>query len=181
MKVGDIMDIIVQKFITEVNQRFAFLKEYGYQKVECKVKSQDYYPDSEAVVKYISKTVGIEVYWYFAGANIGVVFFELQNGKIPAKMIFFGETNNASRAINLYTIARYYNKLEDKDFLLNDVDNVTIAKIRIREKIIRENMPGIINGLSNAVNKLAKNIIVGDTSIFKEIMNYQSKIIKKDI
>jgi len=173
------MDIMVQQFINEVNQKFKFLENYGYKKVEAKVENQDYYPDSEVVVKYIGRSIAVEVYWYFAGANIGVVFVELQNGEIPAKRIFFGESIDASKAINIYSIARFLNRWDDKTFLLNDVDNVTISKIKKREKVINGNMSGIIDGLSSAVNKLAKNIIAGDTSIFKEAFNYQSEVIKK--
>lgn len=173
------MDIIVQKFITKVNLSFEFIERYGYKKIEGEIQSADYYPDSEVVVKYIGKSVGIEIFWYFAGANIGVVFFELQNGEIPLKKIFFGEPIDASRAINLYSLAEYLNKRDDKLFLLKDVDNVTFAKIKKREKVINENMSGIIDGLSTAVSKLAVSIINGDTSIFKDVMDYQTKLIKK--
>ena len=173
------MDIIVQQFITEVNMKFAFLEIYGYKKIEGEIKNADYYPDTEVVVKYIGESVGVEIYWYYAGANIGVVFVELQNGEIPARKIFFGESKDTSRAINLYSLARYLNKWENKLFLLKDVDNVTIPKIKKREKVINENMSGIIDGLSTAVSKLAACIISGDTSIFKDVMDYQSELIKK--
>lgn len=174
------MDAIVQKFINEVNQKFLFLeKTFGYKKVDGSVENQDYYPDSQVVVKYIGNSVGVEVYWYFAGANIGVVFVELHNGEIPMKRIFFGDSRDASRAINLYTLARFLNNWDDKVFLLKDIDNVTIPKIKKREKVIKENMSGVVEGLSTAVSKLAVSIISGDTSTFKDVMDYQSELIKK--
>lgn len=174
------MEMIIQNFINEVYTKFSFLEEaYGYRKVDGNVENQDYYPDTQVVVKYISKSIGVEVYWYFAGANIGVVFVELSNGKFPAKRIFFGESNDAFRAINIYTLAKYLKQEDDKTFLLKDIDNVTIPKIKKREKIIKENMSGIIDGLSNAVNNLAIKIINGDTSIFKDVMCYQNELINK--
>jgi len=179
MKVGDKMDIMLQKFISEVNLKFAFLEEYGYKKIEGNIENEDYYPDSEVVVKYIGNSVGVEIYWYFAGANIGVIFFELQNGEIPAKKNFFGESKDTSRAINLYTLAKYLDKWDNKLFLLDEVDDVTIPKIKKREEEIKENMSGILDGLSTAVIKLAANIISGDTSIFKDVMHYQRELIKK--
>lgn len=100
-------------------------------------------------------------------------------GQIPAKKVFFGEPKDASRAINLYSLAMYLNKWDDKSFLLKDVDNVAMPKIKKREKVIKENMSGIIDGLSIAVSKLATSIIRGDTSIFKDVMDYQSEFIKK--
>lgn len=174
------MDTIVQKFITEVTQKFDFLeKDYGYKKIEGEINDQDYYPDAETVIKYAGKSVGIEIYWYFAGANIGVAFVELKNGKIPPKRIFFGEAMGVSRAISLYTLAGYLKQQEDSLFLLKDIDNVTISKIKKREKIINENMAGVIEGLSNAVKKLAMNIITGDIAIFSDVMKYQNELIKK--
>lgn len=173
------MDIIVLKFISEVNLKFGFLEECGYKKVDGNIRNADYFPDSKASVEYIGNSVGIEIYWYFAGANIGVVFFELQNGEIPVEKIFFGESKDASKAIGLYSLAKYLDKWDEKLFLLKDVDNVAIRNINKREKVIKENMPGIVDGLSAAVIKLAANIINGDTSIFKDVMHYQSEIIRK--
>jgi len=40
-------------------------------------------------------------------------------------------------------------------------------------------MSEIVDGLSTAVSKLASSIISGDTSIFKDVMHYQSELIKK--
>lgn len=174
------MDEIVLKFINEVSQKFSFLEDsFGYKKVDGSVEKQDYYPDSQVVVKYIGNSVGVEVYWYFAGANIGVVFVELDNGEIPTKRIFFGDSREYSRAINLYTLAGFLNNWDNKVFLLKDINNVTIHKIKKREKVINENMSGVIAGLSNAVSKLATSIISGDTSSFKDVINYQSELIKK--
>lgn len=179
MRVGDKMNMTVQKFITEVKSKFAFLEELGYKRMEIEIENDDYYPDSQVVVKYCGKSVGIEIYWYFAGANIGVVFIELINGKTPEKKVFYGEPKDASRAINLYSLAAYLDKWDDTIFLLKDIDNVTVPKIKKREKIIKENMPGVIDGLSSAVSEMALKIINGDTSIFKDVMDYQSELIKQ--
>ena len=174
------MDTIVQKFIAEVARKFEFLeKSYGYKKIEGEINNQDYYPDARAVVKYVGNSIGSEVYWYFAGANIGVTFVELRNGKIPEKRIFFGESKDAARAINLYTLAEFLKQQENSLFLLKDIDNITIPQIKKREKIINENMAGIIEGLSSAVKKMAIKIISGDVSIFERVMYYQNELIKK--
>lgn len=174
------MDIIVQKFITEVIQKFKFLEDdYGYKKIEDEIKCKDYYPDAEVVVKYVGKSIGIEVYWYFAGANIGVAFVELRNGEIPEKRMFFGETKDAARAISVYSLSGYLNQQEDDLFLLKDIDNVTIPKIKKREKVINDNMADVIEGLSSAVKKLATKILAEDISIFTDVMNYQYELIKK--
>jgi len=174
------MDIKVQEFIDEVTLKFAFLEEYGYHKIAGRVENADYFPDSEVVVKYVGKSIGVEIYWYFAGANIGVVFVELKNGELPTKKVFWSEINDASRAINLYSLAGLLNKLDDKSFLLKEVDNVYVSKIKKREELIRENMTGVIDGLSAAVRKFASSIIKGDTSVFKEVMDYQSLLVKKE-
>lgn len=175
------MERLIQDFIIEVHNRFVFLeKEYGYKKYDNKIESRNYFPDSQITVKYIGKAIGIEVYWYFAGANIGVTFVELNKGKFPTQKVFVGEAYNASRAIDLYTLARYLEKWDDSIFLLKDNEDVQMPKIKKREKEIRENMPEIIEGLSNGVIKIANNIISGDTSIFADVMKYKTALINKE-
>lgn len=171
------MDTIVKKFINEVSINFLFLEKYGFKKVEVEIENENFYPDSEVVIKYIGKSIGIEIYWYFAGANIGVTFFKLNNGEIPKKKVFFGKSMDAAEAISLYSLARYLDKWDSKLFLLDNVDNVTISKIKVRERIITDNMSGTVEGLSIAVKKLASNIIDGDTSIFNNVFDYQNKLI----
>jgi len=174
------MDKIVQEFISEVTRKFKFLEnDYGFKKTEGKINNQNYYPDAEAVVRYVGKYIGIEVYWYFAGANIGVAFIELKDGEIPAERVFWGEPKDCSRAISLYALAGFLKQREDNLFLLKDIDNVTNSKIKKREKVINGNMTGVIEGLSSAVKKLAPIIITGDISIFTDVMYYQSELIKK--
>lgn len=173
------MDKKVQEFFDEVYLNFAFLEEYGYQKIAGQVEHSDYYPESEVVVRYIGKSVGVEICWYFAGANIGVAFVELQNGEFPAKKVFWGDSNNASRAISLYSLAGYLNKLGDKSFLLQEDQNVSISWIMKRHIIISENMSGIIAGLSTAASKFAADIIFGDTSVFRAVMDYHKDVVNK--
>jgi len=174
------MDEILEKFIFEVNQAFGFLEKYGYKKIESKLENADYYPDSVLVVRYLGNSVGVEIFWYFAGAYIGVGFVELlQNGEFPVKKYFVGEFKDAAKAISLDTLARYLGKWDEELFLLKDVDDLTLRKIKKREKVINENMSGVINGLSTAVIKLAANIIEGDTSVFQDVIRYESELIKK--
>ena len=84
------MEEIVQKFFTEAKKAFLFLESCGYRYQSENLEHPDEYRDSQAVVKFISETVVVEISWYFAGAAIGVAFVETENRKIPAKRVFFG-------------------------------------------------------------------------------------------
>ena len=178
-KRGDQMDRLPQKFVLEACSKFAFLEELGYKKTEGKIVAPEDFRDTNMVVQYIGKSVGVEIYWYFAGANIGVVFFELQNGELPENKFFFGESNDASKAISLYYLARYLGQWDDELFLLNDVEKVTYTKIKKREKVINERMSEVLQGLSCATRKYATNIINGDTSVFNDVMKYYGEKMKE--
>ncbi len=179
MKAGGEVEKIIMDFIFQVEKDFKFLEEMGYKRIESIINNNDYYPDEEVVIRYVSKSIGVEIFWYFAGANIGVAFIELCNGEFPDKKVFFGECKEASKAINLYTLSNYMNKCDNELFLLKDVDNNSVTKIKQREKIILENMSGVIDGLSIAVRNLARSIIDGDTSDFEDVMEYQAELLKK--
>lgn len=167
------MDEKVEKFLLEATKAFSFLEnEYGFI-VSTDLQSPNYFPDSEAVVSYYSSKIGIKVFWYFASAVIGVAFAELEDGKFP---------NNQSKdisIINIYALVDVINQGKDDTFLLKDISDTTISKIKRREKIINEDMRGVLDNLSRVVKKYAINIINGDTSIFPVVKKYQEEVIRR--
>lgn len=172
-------DEVQQKFISEVYSKFAFLEEFGYKKLEGKLEGPEDIRDTIIVVPYIGKSVGVEVFWYFAGAKIGVIFFELQKGQLPDKKFFFGEPTGASKAIDIYNLVGYSGQWDDELFLLKDLDNPYFSKIKKRQKVINESMSEVLQGLACATRKYAANIINGDTSVFKDVMKYYGEKMKE--
>lgn len=166
------MNEIVKKFLLEATKTFSFLEnEYGYN-VSMDFENRSHFIDSEAVVSYYSSKVGIKVFWYFASAVIGVTFAELINGKFP---------DNHSKdisIINIYALVDFVSQGKDDIFLLKDTSIATIPKIKKREKIINENMTGVLENLSIGVKKYAMDIVDGDTAIFPLIKKHQVELMK---
>lgn len=173
------MDKLLQKFVLEVYSKFAFLEELGYKKTEAKILDPEDFRDTNMVVQYIGKSVGVEIYWYFSSAEIGVAFFELQNGQLPEKKIFFGKLENASKAISLYNLAMYLGQWDEELFLLKFSKNSYYSEIKKREKVINERLSEVLQGLSCATRKYATNIINGDTSVFNDVMKYYGEKMKE--
>ena len=173
------MDKLLQKFVLEACSKFAFLEELGYKKTEGKIVAPEDLRDTNMVVQYIGKSVGVEIYWYFSSAEIGVAFFELQNGQLPEKKIFFGKLENASKAISLYNLAMYLGQWDEELFLLKFSKNSYYSEIKKREKVINERLSEVLQGLSCATRKYATNIINGDTSVFNDVMKYYGEKMKE--
>jgi hypothetical protein len=177
VKIGDAMAELSEVFIKEVEDKFKFLEKYGYKEVKIPVENQEDYRDAKVIVKYIGKSVGIEISWYFAGAHIGLAFIELRNGEFPEDRVFFSEPKGRPLAIDLYTLARFMDELDDSDFLLKNIDNLNTSAIKKRLKVITENMSGVVEGLAQATEKLASDILKGDTSVFGDVVKLKTKII----
>jgi hypothetical protein len=168
------MNETIEKFISETIEQFRFLEnKNGFKVIVSGIENGNYFPDSEAVVKYVSSKVEIKVFWYFASAVIGVVFVELKDGKYPNNKV------EEAKTINLYSLVNFLFPGENELFLLKDTNLVTMPKIKKREKIINDNMHEVISNLSLAVKKYASTILLGDTSIFDDVMKYQVEVIKK--
>ena len=75
-------------------------------------------------------------------------------------------------------LADYLDQRDDTYFILGkDIEG--FRYIKKREKIIRENMPGVLQGLACATKNIAEDILKGDSSIFTEVMNYYEELLKK--
>jgi hypothetical protein len=149
---------LIDQFFNETLVQFEFLeKEHGYKMVERRIRADDHFPDSEAIVQYISPLISIEIFWYFASAVIGVVFIRIEKGKIP----------NNPDIINLYELANYLSEGKEDMFLLKDTLNVQISKIKMREKLINKDLKGIVENIAAGTRRYATNLIQGDTALFR--------------
>lgn len=169
----------VNEFFRETKKSFVFLENYGYQQIEAKIKNPSDYRDVYAEVTFKGKAVGISVKWPFAEAIISVAFFELQEGKLPKKRYFLGKNPEASKAIDIYSLAQFLNKTNENYFLLKDIDSVMLSKIKKRQMVLNSNLPGVISGLVCAVENLALNVVKGDTSIFDDVINFKTEKYEK--
>ena len=163
----------IESFFVEVGEIFQFLElDYNYQRLDEYIKHPNDWRDIVAQSRYVSTSVGVEVWWYLADAAIGVAFVELQQpGVFPASVSFYPQLNSlVPKAINLSTLAEMQGVLNDPDFLLSDVDNT--RKYKKRVKLIENNRRDIVVGLARAVQRYAHAILKGDITMFPEVMNY---------
>jgi hypothetical protein len=174
------MNNTIQRFTHIAGQAFSFLeKEYSYNKIDVDVENKEYYPDARAVVRYIGQNVGVEVYWDFAPAIIGVVFTKLQNGEFPTRRTFVEGYHDRPNSINIYALAQVLLLDNNSVFLLKDTDIVTLPKIKSREKTIKYKMEDVLENLAKFVIKYAHDIITGNTSIFLEVIRYQTELTRR--
>jgi hypothetical protein len=161
-------------FFTEVRKAFQFLEQqYSYKRLEESIEHPGEPRDTAVKCTYLGSYVGVEIWWYFAGAIIGVVFIELrQVSVLPEKSSPFHLTDpNVARAISLYDLAEVRGGRDDPNFLLKDVDNW--RRLKKRSTQIETQKQEIIAGLARATQTYATDILQGDTSIFSEVMDYR--------
>src|SRR6185437_15142113 len=90
----------VEMFFQQTAEAFRFFEQqYGYRRQEGFVESSEDYRDTIARIRYVGSRVGMEIWWYFAGASIGVAFIELlQPGVFPEGWALFENSHHAAKA-----------------------------------------------------------------------------------
>lgn len=158
-------------FFEKTQEAFRFLEqEYGYRHLDSLIKNPEYVRDTSAAQRYLGTRIGIEIWWYFADAGIGVTFVEMtQPDVFPLAASLFPTTREVAQAINLTSLVEMHGTLDSPDFLLKDLDDYRKHKYRL--KLIETRMPEIIEGLARATRTYAVPILEGDTSMFPAVMN----------
>jgi len=170
----------VEEFFRETKRAFRYLEtEFNYELVSSDIENQEHYPDTFAFARYLGRTVGVEVYWYFASAGIGIALIEIiEEGKFPQKKQFWGESRGEAKAINFHTLM----KMQGKGDLciLRKLSTTKLSEIKKREKIIRENMRGILENLAQNLREQAEDILLGDTSSFSKVQDYEEELLESE-
>lgn len=173
------MNRLQKTFYAKTIAVFDFLEnDYGYRRLPKAIESEKDYRDAEFIVRYLGNAVAIDISWHYASAAINMIFTELLLGKMPERRIFWGEISTNARAASLYAIVQV-RKGTNKDFLLGDIDSVTMSKIKKREELILTKMEYILQNLKSLALECASDVINGDLSIFSSAMKYQENNIKK--
>jgi hypothetical protein len=169
-----------EKFFLETTQEFNFLEsEFGYKLVSKDVENIDDPQDAKAFVRYLSSKVGIEIYWYFASAAIGIALVEITKAnEFPGRRRFWGKMSDEARAIKLHTLAKMQGK--ENSFVLKELRSTKPVHIKKREKVIGENLGSVLENLSQILKNIAQNILLGDTSIFPKVQKYEEELLRKE-
>jgi hypothetical protein len=173
-------DSIVDNFFQETRRAFKYLEvDFGYKFISSTIENKEYYPDTVAVVPYMDKKIGIEIYWYFASAVIDIALIEmLKANEFPHNKSFWGENEGEARAIKLHTLLDMRGK---SDLLvLKKIRSTKMSDIKKRGTLIRGNLAAVIENLAQVLREQASDILLGDTTIFSEVRKYEEKLLRKE-
>lgn len=170
---------LLEKFYTETKRSFKFLEaDYGYKLISAGMENENYYPDTISVVRYLGKKIGVEIYWYFASAVIGVAITEVtRENQFPPEKRFWGKSRGEARAINLHTFADMLGKSDL--FILKKLRSTKMSDVKKRGKVINENLRGVLENLAEILQAEAKDILLGDTTIFSAVQELELESQKK--
>lgn len=159
------------KFLNAAKKKFSFLTtDYNFKLNEEGLVHPEYFPDAAANLRFDSSIIGIEISWYFAGAMIGIAFYELKDGKVPKDQGVY------TRIFDIYNLVEFSIKgPPNSHFLLKDAGDVNFSKIKKRSEIIKKDMDKVLDNLADLLKKFGSRIFENDLSIFSEIMNYQKE------
>lgn len=160
-------------FYDLVEQAFAFLPAT----YDCRLHSKhlddiEVHRDTRTTVTYVGKKIEVDIFWDIASATIEVWFVELQIPRVsPTKRVTHGEGKEGARQIDLHTLAEALGHTDDPDFMLGvePADNARI--INKRFKLLQTNFAGVIAALAGATERYGRDILLGDTSIFPQVMH----------
>ena len=169
----------IENFLAETKRVFRFLEtDFGYKLIFADMQHEGYYPDALAVVQYLGRNVGVEIYWYFASAVIDVAFVEIiKVGQYPEKKRFFGKSSVGAAAIGLHSYLKYQQK--ESLYLLKRMSSRKMSDIKKRAVLIQENLTTVLENVAGIVLEQTKEILLGDTSIFPTIQAYEEELIRK--
>jgi hypothetical protein len=154
----------IREFETKTIEAFHFLeKEYGYKRKKLKRKYFDYPGERTVSIQYFSKNVAVEIDWYIGDGNMAVGLYELQKGKIPENVSFYGHEGYA-RGINLDSLIGMITKGKVKSPIPRGLEKAV--------EMIRTDMGGILETFADRLKKYAHEILKGDTTIFPQVQKY---------
>ena len=184
METNDGLEDKLNDFSNIVREEFSFLTNvHSFVRKELEKVAFEDSRDKNARIDYLDGCLCVRVEWYLIDASIGVGLIKLENGKIPAKFSFF-EKKGFSPAISLSTLVEFVTNGELKDPLPTFGPKAGARKInkawRERERLIKENMRGIVATYSNWLQEYGRDILKGDTSIFERVQKYATEKIAEN-
>jgi hypothetical protein len=174
----------INSFNVCAKESFAFLEKlYGYHLDKEIVEDAGDYRDAIACIYFLGSTLGVKIYWYFSSSLIDVKFIELdKHGRIPSLVKGREGTyldqmgDDIPRGIHLSDLVTVLGHQDDPSFLLKELRNVKPSMCKKRAKIIEENVIGVVQGLAQATQTYASEILQGDTSLFPQVIRYVTQV-----
>lgn len=158
------------EFEKEVRTQFSFLEsEYGYSVEGLLLLDIEHPKDARAVMRYLGR-VGIEV--QMALGSIAVGLYELDNGRMPEKISFYGDKGYA-RAINLDSLVRTVTRGAVRSPLPElpyDISNAEMCRrVEKRSELVRTKKKEILAAYADRLKCYGSEILKGDAAIFPDV------------
>jgi len=165
------------KFENKVKQLFKYLETEFFYSFEGGCKKNFHYPmDAIVTVCYIGE-LGVLINWHIGENWISVDLCELEDGKIPKKISFYGNEGYA-KAITLDSYIEYKTNGKVISPLPEISEDMSVNEMSIRaekrKEILESDFDSILELYSNRLKEYAKDILNGNTDDFQQIIDYHT-------
>lgn len=169
----------IANFEAAVLACFSFLEtEYGFERRALERRYFEDLRDANVIVPYYGARVAVHAYYEIADVRVGAAIFELENGRIPERVSFWGHPGYA-RAITVDS----YVAMVSAGKLPSVLPEPSPRKPRIgiyraadmRREALRTNMAGVVAQVAGRVRTWCVPVLRGDTSIFPAVQQFHKQ------
>ncbi len=169
----------IRNFEKAVLTSFSFLEtEYGYSRRALERRDFDDFRDANVIVPYYGATVAVHVYYYIGDIKVGAAVYELEDGRMPERVSFYGDPGY-SRAINVDDFVA----MASGGTVTSVLPEASPRKPRLgefraadlRREALTTNMAGVIAEVAERLRDYCSPILKGDTSSFPAVQRFHKQ------
>lgn len=180
---SDEQEKLIDDFASAVQEEFGFLvDDHGFVVKGLERVDFEYPKDKHVRIDYVSDRLCVRIEWYLIDSTIGVGLIEAENGQVPEKYSYF-EKAGFARAISLTSLVEFLTLGTLKDPLRNvgakEGGKEIIKAWREREELLRCSMRSVLSTYSSWLKEYARDILSGDTSIFRLVQGDEKARVSK--
>jgi len=173
----------VRSFEAAALRSFSFLdNDYGFDRRVFERREFEDGRDAHVVVPYCGAVVSVEVRFHLSESRVGAAIYELENGRKPERVSFYGDVGNVryGRAIDVDTFISMSSggtlpqRLPEASRTKPRIGTIRAAELR--STMLTTNMDGVVAELADRVKTWCMPILKGDTSMFATVQQLHRKI-----
>jgi hypothetical protein len=174
------VDRDIRRFESAVVKAFSFLEsEFGFRRQPPDRRDMNDLRDMAVVIPYEGDHVTLEVEFRPGESLIGAALYELQDGRKPKRVSFYGDEGYA-RAVNVdsYVSMKSGGTVEPiLPRITRDIGVKDIGRIgKVRSELLSKKMEPLIEELARRVRVYCAAILRGDTSEFPAAQQYHKEL-----
>jgi hypothetical protein len=169
----------ITHFEKAVLTSFSFLEtEYGFRRRGLERRDFEDYRDANVVVPYYGATVAVCAYYYVGDIRVGAACYELENGRMPERVSFYGDPGYA-RAINVDSCVAMASGGTIAPILPEPSPRQPrIGEFRaadLRRQALKTNMAGVVAEVARRLKTFCAPALKGDTSNFSAVQRFHKQ------